>query len=47
MAKQSGQKLKLLYLQRLLLTHTDEAHTLTMDAILEALKDLGTASAQG
>ncbi len=41
MAKHPNQKLKLLYLQQLLLTQTDENHWLTMDEILHHLKQAG------
>ena len=44
MAKQTGQKIKLLYLRSLLLKHTDESHILTMDDILYALKELGVSA---
>ena len=44
MAKQTGQKIKLLYLRSLLLEHTDESHILTMDDILYALKELGVSA---
>ena len=37
MAKSSNQKLKVLYLQKLLLEETDEAHPMTMEQIIAAL----------
>ena len=44
MAKQSRQKIKLLYLMQLLLNKTDETHTLTMQQIIAELSLLGTAA---
>ena len=41
MPKHPRQKLKLLHLQRLLLTYTDENHWLTMDEILYHLEQAG------
>ena len=38
MAKSANQKLKLLYLMDILLERTDEAHGITMQEILDALK---------
>ena len=37
MAKSPNQKLKLLYLQQLLLQKTDDEHRLTADELIEAL----------
>lgn len=41
MAKSSNQKLKLLYLMRVLLERTDEEHVMSMNDILEYLKSCG------
>ncbi len=41
MAKNADQKLKLLYLLKILLRETDPEHTLTMNDILERLENLG------
>ena len=41
MPKSENQKLKLLYLQKMLLEETDEEHTLTVNAIIERLELVG------
>ena len=41
MAKSPNQKLKLLYLQQLLLQKTDDEHRLTADELIEALAQYG------
>lgn len=41
MPKSENQKLKLLYLQKMLLEETDEEHTLTVNAIIERLEIVG------
>ena len=41
MAKSPNQKLKLLYLQQLLLQKTDDEHRLTADELIEALARYG------
>ncbi len=41
MAKSTGQKLKLLYLLKILSEHTDEAHPMSMKQILEELAAVG------
>ena len=41
MAKGTNQKLKILYLMRILLEKTDETHSMTMPEILEALESYG------
>lgn len=41
MAKQSGQKLKLLYLNQFLTQNTDENHTVTINEIIEYLASVG------
>lgn len=41
MARSSGQKLKLLYLQKILLEKTDENHALTISEIIEELDNYG------
>ena len=44
MAKSANQKLKLLYLMDILLERTDEAHGITMQEILDALKVQGVTA---
>ena len=44
MAKKENQKLKLLYLEKLLKEETDENHGLTMPQILEKLEDYGVSA---
>ena len=44
MPKGSNQKLKLLYLKKILLEHTDEAHAITLSEILEALAGYGVVA---
>ena len=41
MAKSENQKLKMLYIQKMLLECTDENHTLTVNDIIERLAELG------
>lgn len=41
MAKGAYQKLKLLYLQQILLENTDEYHSMTMNEIISELKSYG------
>jgi predicted DNA-binding transcriptional regulator YafY len=41
MSKSTGQKLKLLYLMRILLTQTDESHMLTVNELISKLADHG------
>ena len=41
MAKEASQKLKILYLMRILLDKTDETHSITMPEIIAALKIQG------
>ena len=44
MAKQSGQKLKLLYLNKFFLENTDENHTATINDIIEYLASVGVSA---
>ena len=44
MAKQSGQKLKLLYLQKYFLENTDENHTATVNDIIDFLSSVGISA---
>ena len=44
MAKQAGQKLKLLYLNKFLLENTDENHTVTINEIIEYLASVGISA---
>ena len=44
MSKSSNQKLKLMYLMKLLLERTDETHSLTMPEIIEALEAYGVSA---
>ncbi len=44
MAKQSGQKLKLLYLNKFFLESTDENHTATINEIIEYLASVGVSA---
>ena len=44
MPKNERQKLKLLYLARILMTQTDDAHPLTMPELLAALSEYGIAA---
>jgi len=41
MPKSTGQKLKILYLMRILLTQTDETHALTINELISKLAELG------
>jgi len=43
MPKSAGQKLKLLYLMRILLTHTDESHMLSLNELIAKLAELGVS----
>lgn len=40
MAKSSNQKLKLIYLMKILLEKTDETHSITMSEIIDSLDGL-------
>lgn len=44
MAKQSGQKLKLLYLNKFFLENTDENHTVTINEIIDYLASVGISA---
>ncbi len=44
MAKSSNQKLKLMYLMKIMLEKTDETHSITMPEIIEALKAYGVSA---
>jgi len=44
MPKSSNQKLKILYLMRILLTETDETHMLSVNEIISRLADMGVAA---
>ena len=41
MAKSANQKLKLLYLQKILLEETDDAHCIALPELIRALQELG------
>ena len=44
MSKSSNQKLKLVYLMKILLEQTDETHSITMSEIIEALASYGISA---
>ena len=44
MSKSSNQKLKLVYLMKILLEQTDETHSITMPEIIEALASYGISA---
>ncbi len=44
MAKGNNQKLKILYLMKILLEHTDETHSITMPQIISALESYGISA---
>jgi len=44
MPKSMGQKLKILYLMRILLTQTDETHSLSVNELIAKLADYGVSA---